>query len=109
MQKFGLDSLQSQKHSALELEIIKEQATALGMAGRKLRLVIQAFETAKAHSFPEDNMDLLIHEISESVYGLILQREFIGFIEGNMEWVRKYYRIPDEAVAIFGRNTEPKT
>jgi hypothetical protein len=36
LEKFGLDSLDRQKPGALELEIAKERASALGLAGKKL-------------------------------------------------------------------------
>ncbi len=102
MQKFGLDSLQSQNH-ALELEIFKEQATALGAAGKKLRLSIQKFESAKSEGFPKHNEAVLLKNMADSFYGLMIQREFVGFIEGNIEWIRKHYSIPDEVISLLGR------
>jgi hypothetical protein len=102
LQKFGLDSLQSQKHTALELEIFKEQATALGAAGKKLRLSIQKFASAKSEGFPKNNEAVLLEDMAESFYALVIQREFAGFIEANIEWVRKHYSIPDEVMSLMG-------
>lgn len=98
MQKFGLDTLRSEKLSALEREILKETATALGRAGRKLR---RALDTWQARSSESDEARL-IDEICRSVWELVVQREFAGFVHGNLEWVRKHYAIPAEAVQRLG-------
>ncbi len=113
LQKFGLDSLQSQKHSALGFEIVTLFSahlltSTLGLAGKKLRLSIQAFENAKAKEFPEGNADYLIQKMSDNFYELLLQREFVGFIEGNMEWLRKYYSVPDDAISMLGARSGSK-
>ena len=97
MQKFGLDNLQSHKHSELELEIIDMQSSALGLAGKKLQLSIQEYTQAKEKLFPKDNKAILLQIISENAYELMLQREFIGFVDGNMQWIQKHYAIPHEA------------
>jgi hypothetical protein len=102
LQKFGLDTLQTQKRTALELDIVKEQASALGIAGRKLQCALDAFATAELRGFPEENADRLLDAIAEAAYGLLLQREFLGFIEGNLAWVRSCYDIPDRAMALLG-------
>lgn len=72
MQKFGLDSLKTEKLSAIELEIVKEKATSLGRAGRKLRLSIEKYNK----NVSADNQENFIDEIAESVWELMLQREY---------------------------------
>ncbi len=44
MQKFGLQRNSSSRYSAIELEIVKEQATVLGRAGKKLRLSLENYQ-----------------------------------------------------------------
>ncbi|RBP47156.1 hypothetical protein DFR28_10928 [Arenicella xantha] len=44
MQKFGLQRNSTRLHSAIELEIVKEQASVLGRAGKKLRLSLEKYE-----------------------------------------------------------------
>jgi hypothetical protein len=94
------------KRTALELEIVKEQAGALGIAGKKLHLSLEAYVTAELQAFPGKNEDKLLSAIAEAVYGLLLQREFLGFIEGNLEWICSSYRIPDKAMPLLGRTNK---
>ena len=100
MQKFGLQRNSSSQYSAIELEIVKEQATVLGRAGKKLRLSLESYQ--QKHDDKKTD-DALIKEISNCVWELIIQREFIGFIDGNLEWVRRNYVIPEEAINLLGK------
>ena len=101
MQKFGLDNLQSQKLSELELEIVDIQSSSLGIAGKKLRQSIDEYETAKTKLFPKNNQTLLLQKVADNTYELMLQREFIGFIDGSSEWIKKHYGVPQEAFSFF--------
>ncbi|MBU3003203.1 hypothetical protein [Paraglaciecola arctica] len=94
MQKLGIDNLQSQKLSELELEIVDMQSTSLGIAGKKLRKSIDEYEKAKTKLFPKNNQTRLLQKVADNTYELMLQREFIGFIDGNSEWVRKHFAVP---------------
>lgn len=101
MQKFGLDTLKSEKLTAIELEIVKEQATSLGRAGRKLRLALEEYEKKK-EGCDSERKDALIENVSQGVWELILQREFTGFLHGNLEWIKKHYDIPEEVYSRLG-------
>ena len=103
MQKFGLQRTRSGKHTAIELEIAKEQASALGRAGKKLRLSLENYQRKIDQNADIKKEKVLLDEISNNVWELILQREFIGFIEGNLKWVRENYVIPDEAINNLGK------
>jgi len=107
LQKFGLDSLQTGKHSALEREIAKEKATALGIAGEKLRNSIEIYRKAisEAAARPEDRARLLA-SVSANVSALIIQRELVGLIHENLQWVIQNYEIPDEVLAKLGISRE---
>lgn len=102
MQKFGLQRNSSSRHSVLELEIVREQASALGRAGKKLRISLERYE-ALIHQSPSANQQqTVIKEISGNLWELMLQREFLGFTENNLRWVRQNYLIPDSAIDILG-------
>lgn len=103
MQKFGLKTNRSSHHSAIEIEIVREQASALGRAGRKLRISLENYEKQRHRVLSESEEKSLIKEVSENVWALMLQREFLGFIENNLNWVRENYVIPDAAIAKLGR------
>ncbi|RBP47155.1 hypothetical protein [Arenicella xantha] len=47
----------------------------------------------------------LLKEISNNVWELVLQREFVGFIEGNLQWIKQNYVIPDEAFNMLGKSS----
>jgi len=103
VQKFGLQTNRSTRYGAIELEIAKEQASALGRAGRKLRLSLEKYETERHKNLNDEQEGELINEISTNVWALLLQREFIGFTDGNIDWVRGNYRIPEAAINSLGK------
>lgn len=103
MQKFGLQRNSSSRHSALELEIVREQASALGRAGKKLRISLESYEKL-IHQQPSfEQKQNALKEISNNVWELLLQREFLGFSENNLKWVRENYVIPDAAISSLGK------
>ena len=103
MQKFGLQRTRSGKHTAIELEIAKEQASALGRAGKKLRLSLENYQRKIDQGTIVKEDETMLSEISKNVWELILQREFIGFIDGNLQWIRDNYVIPEEAINMLGK------
>ena len=105
MQKFGLQRSSTGQFSAIELEIAKEQASALGRAGKKLRLSLENYQTKLDIGLSLEQENNFLHEISNNVWELVLQREIIGFIEGNMKWVRANYLIPDKAINMVGKQS----
>jgi len=102
MQKFGLQRNSSSRHSAIELEIVKEQASALGRAGRKLRLSLEKHQSILNGTQSISDMEHSILEIANNVWELILQREFLGFTEGNFQWVQGHYHIPEAVLNHLG-------
>lgn len=102
MQKFGLQRSRVAKYSAIELEIAREQASALGRAGRKLRLSLESYQIKLDRGLVAEKEDIYLREISNNVWELVLQREFVGFIEGNMKWIKANYSIPEEALTMLG-------
>ncbi|MFT5137216.1 MAG: hypothetical protein ACI8XV_002253 [Arenicella sp.] len=103
MQKFGLQRISSSRHTALELEIAREQASTLGRAGRKLRLSLEEYECSLDHGLSKEQKNIFLTEIAKDVWALLLQREFVGFVEGNLNWVMGNYVIPEEAIKMLGK------
>lgn len=103
MQKFGLQRNSASRHSAIELEIVREQASALGRAGKKLRISLEHFEQLQHLKISSAEEQASIKEISANVWELMLQREFLGFIENNLKWVKENYVIPDAAIESLGK------
>ena len=103
MQKFGLQRNSSSHFSAIELEIVREQASALGRAGKKLRISLESYERLiRQQPSSLQKLDAL-KNISNNVWELLLQREFLGFTENNLKWVRENYVIPDIAIKNLGK------
>lgn len=100
MQKFGLDSLKSEKMTALELEIAKEKSTALGIAGKKLRDSILDYRQATSQNgVASGDVDRLLASVLANVQALIVQRELVGFIHDNVSWINQAYDVPTEILA----------
>ena len=103
MQKFGLRTNRSARLNALELEIVREQASALGRAGRSLRLSLEAYNKALGGELSKEEEQTQVHDIADKLWALILQREFLGFTENNIEWIKDNYRVPEQAIASVGK------
>lgn len=102
MQKFGLQVNRSNKHGAVELEIAREQASALGRAGKKLRISLEIYESKRVEVVSEKEEQALISDISDNLWGLMLQREFLGFTNDNISWIKSNYVIPEAAIKKLG-------
>ena len=106
MQKFGLDALldKSNRYSQLndlQREFLKDGATALGAAGR---LLVKSLERLKRdkEKLSSADLELLHKEIAEGFYNLMLQREFTGFVDSNIEWMLCVYDVPKECFSYMG-------
>ena len=102
MQKFGLERNSSGGQTAIELEIAGEQASSLGRSGKKLRLCLESYQINLSQNMSLDQKNEYLNEIAKNVWELVLQREFIGFVEGNLTWVTENYVIPKEAINMLG-------
>jgi hypothetical protein len=105
MQKFGLNVQRNQQLTLLETELVKEQASALGRAGRSLRVSLERYNQLLEKSANQSALNTQLEKISQRVWALVLQREFLGFTENNIEWIREHYLIPDQAIAALGKTT----
>jgi len=87
---------------ALEYEIMREQAGALGRAGSKLESALQNYYNfiAQFGSSDTTKISVLLDDIAAKMWALALQRELIGFHHNNIEWISDTFDIP---AAVFGR------
>ena len=105
MQEFGLNTLKSRKATALELEIAREKATALGAAGKKLEASLALYSrTCRANS-PTRDLDRIAEEIAANISALIVQRELVGLVHENLNWALMSYEIPVAALRRLGVKT----
>jgi hypothetical protein len=89
------------EHRALEVELVKERAEALGRVGRRLEAAVTAYQVASAAdggALPADMQDALLRDIASELYRLVLQRECCGARHGNLEAICIAYDVPEEAI-----------
>jgi hypothetical protein len=93
-------------HKALEYELLKEQAGALGLAGRKLEAALQRYNTfiPKGGSADNAQVEALLDDIAAKVWELVVQRELIGFRHDTVEWITALFDIPDVVIRRLGLN-----
>lgn len=101
MEKFGLDALRDRKLSALEQEIAKGKASALGIAGKKLDQLLAQFRLNTERGDSRDQAEL-IAKIADNLSEFLIQRELAGVPHENLEWILKTCDIPEEILARLG-------
>lgn len=101
MEKFGLDVLRDQKLSALDQEIAKEKASALGIAGKKLEQLLTEYRLKIERGGSRDQPEL-ISRIAHNLSEFLIQRELAGIPHENLQWILKTYDIPEEILARLG-------
>ncbi|MCL1073548.1 hypothetical protein [Shewanella dokdonensis] len=94
MFKASLANLRGSKQTVLEREIAKEQSTALGKAGRRLKATLDAYQTDSACQFRRHTEAWHIQQLTDAVYALMVTREFLGFVDCNLEWICQQYPLP---------------
>lgn len=84
------------RHNALKYELLREQVSALGMAGKQLREVLATHSdhVALGGLAGQPRTEQLLDEIAGKVYALLLQRELLGFVHNNMEWLSATFDLP---------------
>jgi DNA topoisomerase VI subunit B len=107
MQSFGLDSVQLQKVAAVELEILEEKASALGITGRRLEAALAEYRGHRQRGAKAKSLAQLIAEIANNLQELLIQRESMGVPYQNVEWVLRSYDIPQEISAKLGLRDDP--
>lgn len=103
MTRFGPDSQGSSPTTALDLEIAREQAEALGTAGKKLQESIDRFRVSFRREARVPGTQELLDEIVSRAWALMVQRELLGFRHENMSWILAHFDLPTEALRQLGR------
>lgn len=80
---------------ALDAEILGEEASALGRAGRRVEETLAALEDAKA-----DDRPARLREAAEAVHDYFILREMLGF--RRHDDAVAVYRIPRAVIARLG-------
>jgi len=81
---------------------LKEQSSSLGRAGRTLEEKISAYLAGKEAGFIDRSEPEHLKEIGLSLFQLLLQRELSGFIDANLCWITKRYKVPEKALRYSG-------
>lgn len=102
MQKSGLDSQGSDPKAALDLQIAREQAESLGLAGRRLQESIDQYHVAFEQAASAALQTKLLGEISSRAWALMVQREHVGFRHEARRWVLENFDIPERALSHLG-------
>lgn len=85
--------------AAVECDFIAERASALGRIGSRLEAAIEAWERLRAAGEVDDpRVRAALHDVVEAAWALLVQRECAGFRVGNLRWIGRAYRVPDEAL-----------
>jgi hypothetical protein len=89
--------------SALELEIAKEKSTSLGIAGKNLRDSIEKYrQSTSQNAVASEERGRFLASVLANVQALVIQRELVGFIHDNMNWIIETYDLPKEALTKLG-------
>jgi len=70
--------------------------------GKKLEKSIKCYNFGKKLHFPKGNKNLVIQRITDTTFELMVQREFLGFINENIQLIYQHYNIPLEAINRIG-------
>lgn len=103
MAKLVRDSRSESPTTALDLEIARAQAEALGLAGKKLQESIDRFRVSSEWESRAQGREELLDELVSRAWALMVQRELIGFRHENVRWILKHYELPNEALSYLGR------
>lgn len=85
--------------AAVEREFVSERASALGRAGSRLQDAIATWEAAQAAPGASDRrVQPALDEVVAAAWALLVQRECAGFRIDNLDWIRRVYGLPDQAL-----------
>jgi hypothetical protein len=78
----------------------REQAGALGRAGRRLEAALAAWRNVEARG--EVPGEALCRRVAEEFWSLLVQREVAGLGAGNLAWLEREYDVPKRVVNRLG-------
>lgn len=86
--------------SILDYEIQGERANALGMAGRKVEMALEALRAFDPQTGAPEERVVLLKDAAKAVWHYFIQREACGI--RNQRPAIEHYRIPGEVLARLG-------
>ena len=89
------------KHAAVEAEIARERAAALGRSESSLRQALEALRRfdsghSRAPSHHAERRAKLLQEATEACMGYVVHRESMGLTRENIQQLRRECGVPDE-------------
>ena len=86
---------------ALDYEIVQEQASALGRAGRVLEAALAAlYEHDRNRRLADDTRQELVADAGDALWRFVIQRECCGLRDSRA--VMRDYRVPEEVQNRMG-------
>ncbi|MEL6436882.1 MAG: DUF6665 family protein [Pseudomonadota bacterium] len=85
---------------AFDYEAKQETASALGRVGKKLEDAVAALERHDATPGANTDRDVLVQEVADQAWAIMIQREAFGFFASRD--IQKHYRVPREAMLRMG-------
>ncbi len=86
--------------AAMRYVLGKEQAGALGRAGRTLEMALQGYRQLEREARPIP--EAVRCRVAEALWALAVQREIAGFGPENLKWLRQEFDLPDEIINRMG-------
>lgn len=84
------------KHAAVEAEIARERAAALGRSEVQLRQSLDALRRFDAGQAPGRTRAKLLRDATEACMGYVVHRESMGLTRENIQQLRTECGVPDE-------------
>ncbi|MBY5991213.1 DUF6665 family protein [Ferrimonas balearica] len=98
--------MREQQQVGIERELMREQSSALGRSGKALREAIVEYR-ALARNHPR--RDAALARVTERLWQLQMQREFVGFVDHNLDAIVREFDVPAEALTHLGEGSRPKS
>jgi len=95
---FLLSSKPGEVPTPLDVELAGEKADALGRAGRKAEDALLRLSLARDQG--KTDLDDLLHDAADAVFGLMVQRELCG-LRNQADMILRY-AIPADVIARVG-------
>ncbi len=86
--------------AAMRYALGREQAGALGRAGRRLETALAACRRVEAEGRTPG--EALLRRVADEAFALLVQREVAGLGAGNLAWLRAEYDLPEAVVNRLG-------
>ena len=100
--RYAVHMTKQRKHSAVEAEIARERAEALGQSGTRLRAALDALSAFDAGARGRKTRATLITEAAQACLGYLVQREAMGLGMHDAQAARREFKVPEEVWNAMG-------